>query len=99
MEEYTRYLLASGYSREEVEVAMEEAGRRNSEELLEELRRKRRWGRRKFAMVTRYDPRAPNIGEGLKLLEETLHLNLENTRVFQEEVLWLGSGEAETLVR
>ena len=82
VEEYTRYLLASDYSREEVEVAMEEAGRRNREELLEEPRRERRRGRRKFAMVTRYDPRAPNIGEGLKLLEETLHLNPENTRVF-----------------
>ena len=82
VEEYTRYLLASDYTREEVAAAMEDARRKSREELLEEPRRERRRGGRKYAMVTRYDPRAPNIGQGLKLLEEILHQNPDNTRVF-----------------
>ena len=61
---------------------MEEARERDREELLQEPRREGRRGRRKFAMVTQYDPRAPNIGQGLKLLEEILHQNPENKRVF-----------------
>ena len=81
MEEYTRYLLASDYTRVEVEAAMEEARGRGSEELLQEPRSERR-GKRKFSMVTKYDPRAPNMGEGLKLLKEILHQNPEKIRVF-----------------
>ena len=82
MEEYTRYLLASDYTREEVEVAMEEVRVKGREELLLNTTRERRRKGRKFAMVTKYDPRAPNIGKGLKLLEEILHQNPDNIRVF-----------------
>jgi hypothetical protein len=81
VEEYTRYLLASDYTRVAVEAAMEEARGRGSEELLQEPRSERR-EKRKFSMVTKYDPRAPNMGEGLKLLKEILHQNPENIRVF-----------------
>ena len=40
---------------------MEEARGRGREELLQEPRRERRRGERKFAMVTKYDPRAPTM--------------------------------------
>ena len=53
VEEYTRYLLASDYTRVEVEAAMEEARGRDREELLQEPRGERRRGKRKFAMVTK----------------------------------------------
>ena len=98
VEEYTRCLLASDYTRVEVEAAMEEARGRDREELLQEPRRERRRGKRKFAMVTQYDPRAPNIGEGLKLLEENLHQDQENTKVFPGGALWQDLGEAGTIL-
>ena len=81
VEEYTRYLMASDYSREEVEVAMREARNLDREELIRRPRR-RRGKERKFAMVTRWDPRAPNIKEGLKQLESVLYDNPENVKVF-----------------
>ena len=44
--------------------------------------KKRRTSERKFAMVSRWDPRAPKIKEGLKLLESVLYDNPENLKVF-----------------
>ena len=82
IEEYTRYLLASDYSREEVEVAMEEARRLDRGELVARPRRGRRRGGRKSVLVTTWDPRAPNIKEGLKLLEERLYESNENEEAF-----------------
>ena len=52
------------------------------EEMLVNTTRERRKKRKKYALVTKYDPRAPNIGEGLKLLEEILHEDPDNIRVF-----------------
>ena len=43
VEEYTRYLLASDYTREEVAAAMEDARRKSREELLEEPRSQTRF--------------------------------------------------------
>ena len=65
VEEYTRYLMASDYSREEVERAMQEAREQDREELIRRPKRQRT-SRRKFAMVTRWDPRAPNVKQGIK---------------------------------
>jgi hypothetical protein len=81
IEEYTRYLMASDYSREEVEKEMRAARQLDREELVRRPRRER--GReRKFAMVSRWDPRGPNIKEGLQQLESVLYDNPENRRVF-----------------
>ena len=52
VEEYTRYLMASDYSRKEVEVAMQEARRQDREELIRRPRRQKS-SRRTFVMVTR----------------------------------------------
>ena len=41
-------------------------------------------------MVTRYDPRAPNIAEGLRMLEEVLYLNQDNQRVFPKGTIMAG---------
>jgi hypothetical protein len=81
VEEYTRYLLASDYSREEIGKAMEEAGGLDRAELLTRPRRERRKGR-KHAMVTRWDPRAPDIQKGLQLFQALLHENPDNRRIF-----------------
>ena len=57
IEEYTRYLLLSDYSMEEVEVAMEEARRLDRGELVARTRRgRRRGGERKSVLVTTRGP-------------------------------------------
>ena len=80
IEEFTKYLMASDYSREEVEKEMADARELDREELIRRQRRERR-GQREFAMVTRWDPRGPNIKEGLKLLEGVLYDNPDNVKV------------------
>ena len=52
IEEYTRYLMASGYLRKEVEKEMEKARQLDRVELIGRPRRARASGR-KFAMVSR----------------------------------------------
>ena len=44
--------------------------------------RRARASGRKFAMVSRWDPRGPNIKEGLKQLESMHYENPENLQVF-----------------
>jgi hypothetical protein len=83
IEEYTRYLMASDYTRSEVEVAMEEARGLDRDEL---VRRPRRGaaggGGRKHVLLTTWDPRAPNVKEGLKRFEEILYLSEDNREVY-----------------
>ena len=55
--------------------------RKDREELIRRPRKERRGGR-KFAMVSRWDPRGPNIKEGLKQLESILYDNPDNIAVF-----------------
>ena len=43
---------------------------------------RRRTSERKFALVSRWDPRGPNIKEGLRRLESVLYDNPDNLRVF-----------------
>ena len=81
IEEYTRYLMTSGYSRTEVEKEMVKARQLDRVELIRRPPRARASGR-KFALVSRWDPRGPNIKEGLKQLESILYENPENLRVF-----------------
>ena len=83
IEEYSRYLLASDYSQQEISAAMREARRLDRDELIVKPRRgRRRGGQRKSVLVTTWDPRAPNISKGLKLLTERLYENDENVEVF-----------------
>ena len=81
IEEYSRYLLASDYTRREVKAAMTEARNLNREDLIRRPPRARS-SQRNFAMITKWDPRAPNVKEGLKLLEGILYDNPENVNVF-----------------
>ena len=60
VEEYTRYLVASDYCREEVKVPMQEAREQDMEELIRRPQRKRSSGR-KFALLTMWDPRAQSV--------------------------------------
>ena len=62
---------------------MEEARRLDRRELVARPRRgRRRGGERKSVLVTTWDPRAPNMKEGLKLLEERLYECEENEAAF-----------------
>jgi hypothetical protein len=86
IEEYTRYLLASGYQRQEVDKMMAECKVMDREEIIKRPRKSRRGNaqanQRKFPLISKYDPRQPNVQEGLKLFEEILYLNEENLEVF-----------------
>jgi hypothetical protein len=83
IEEYTRYMMASDYTRAEVEVAMEEARGLDREEMVRRPRRAAAGGGgRKHVLLTTWDPRAPNVKEGLKRFEEILHLSEDNREVF-----------------
>ena len=102
IEEYTRYLLASGYKREEVDKMMEETKAMDRREMI--YRPRRRIGgvgtnQKKFPLISKYDPRQPNIKEGLKLLEEILYLNEENREVFPKGAIIAGLEDNKTLGR
>ena len=60
---------------------MAEARGLDREELIRRPKRRREGGR-KFAMVTRWDPRAPNVKEGMRQMEAILYGNPENVTVF-----------------
>ena len=70
IKEYSRYLLASGYSRMEIDRVMGECEDLDREEIIRRPRKdKRRGGPRKYVMCSTWDPRQPNVHEGMKLLE------------------------------
>ena len=39
-------------------------------------------GEKKFVLCPKWDPRAPNVRDGLKLMEEALYFNNINEKVF-----------------
>ena len=83
IEEYTRYLLASDYTRKEVKVVLEECRLLDREEIIKRPRRdKRRGGPRKFVMCSKWDPRQPNVHMGVKIFQEILYQNRENEICF-----------------
>jgi hypothetical protein len=83
IEEYSRYLLASGYSRMEIDRVMGECQNLDREEIIRRPRKdKRRGGPRKYVMCSTWDPRQPNVHEGMKLLENILYENSENRKCF-----------------
>ena len=83
IEEYSRYLLASGYSRMEIDRVMGKCQDLDREEIIRRPRKdKRRGGPRKYVMCSTWDPRQPNVHEGMKLLENILYENSENRKCF-----------------
>ena len=60
---------------------MAEARGLDREELITRPKRRRAEGR-KYAMVTRWDPQAPNVKEGMRQMEAVLYGNPENVTVF-----------------
>ena len=83
IEEYTRYLLASDYTYQEVNKIMQECRALDREEMIKRPRRdKRQGGPRKFVLVTKWDPRQPNIHGALKNMMNILYLNPENAKCF-----------------
>ena len=83
IEEYTRYFLASDYSKREVDKIMEECKNMDREEIIKRPRRdKRHGGPKKFVLATKWDPRNANAHKALRKMEEILYLNVENERCF-----------------
>ena len=72
IDEYTNYFVASGYDRGEVSAVMEECRSVDRTALINRPRvdRRRSTGPRKLVLCPKWDPRAPNVKEGLKLMEE-----------------------------
>ena len=83
IEEYSRYLLASNYTRQEIDEVMEGCKYLDRKEIIKRPRKdKRRGGPKKFVICSKWDPRQPNIHKGVKLLEEILYMNKENEECF-----------------
>ena len=99
IEEYTRYLLASGYTRKEVHKVMEETRAMDRAEIIQRPRRRRGMvsNQKKFALISKYDPRQPNVKDGLKLLEEILYLNEENKEAFPKGSIIAGFRRQQNL--
>ena len=66
IEEYTRYLLASNYTRQEIDVVMGGGKHLDREEIIKRPRKdkRRRGGPKKFVICSKWDPRQPNVHEG-----------------------------------
>jgi hypothetical protein len=84
IEEYTNYFVASDYDRKEVMKVMDECSKVDRVELIKRPRKNKRrgGGPKKYVLCSRWDPRQPNVREGLKLMEDILYLNKENEEVF-----------------
>ena len=52
---------------------------------------------KKFALISKYDPRQPNVKDGLKLLEEILYLNEENKEAFPKGSIIAGFRRQQNL--
>ena len=94
IEEYSRYLIASDYSRKEVEKVMGDCKKLDRLELIKS-NKKRRQESRKYVLCSKWDPRQPNIKEGLKLLEDVMYLNSENKKAFPQGFYYLWFQKSE----
>ena len=73
--------MASDYDRKYVSRIFNECKSVDREELIKRPRKKKN-GDKKFVLCSKWDPRQPNIKEGLKLFEEILYSSRENEKVF-----------------
>jgi hypothetical protein len=98
IEEYTNYFVASDYDRKEVMKITDECSKVDRVELIKRPRKDKRrgGGPKKYVLCSRWDPRQPNVREGLKLMEDKLYLNKENEEVFQRDPLLLVSEGRKT---
>ena len=99
IEEYTNYFVASGYDREEVRKTLEECRNVDREEFIQRPRKNknRNGGPKKYVLCPKWDPRAPNVRDGLKLMEEVLYFNKENEKVFPGVLSLLDSEDRRML--
>ena len=76
--------MASNYTRQEIDVVMEGCKHLDREEIIKRPRKdkRRRGGSKKFVICSKWDPRQPNVHEGVKSLEEILYMNRENEKCF-----------------
>ena len=98
IEEYTNYLLASDYSREEVGEVMERAKNMDRNNMINGNRNNRRRTQKKYVLCSKWDPRQPNVREGLKLFEEVLYLSEENIKAFPKGSIIAGFRRQKNLL-
>ena len=72
--------MASDYSREEGEEVMEMAKNMDRNNIIKRNRNNRRRTQKKYVLCSKWDPRQPNVREGLKLSEEVLYLSEKNKK-------------------
>ena len=75
IEEYSRYLIASNYSRKEVDKAMEDCKKLDRRELINRPRRSTNRQPKKFVFCSKWDPRGPNIHSAMKSFENILYMD------------------------
>ena len=92
IEEYTNYFVASDYDRKEVKKILEDCSKVDRVELIKRPRKNKRvgGGPKKYVLCSKWDPRQPNVREGLKMMEDILYLNKENETVFPRGSLIAG---------
>ena len=91
IEEYTRYLLASNYSKVEVEKAMEECRGMDRKQLVRRPRKSARPNEaKKIVFVSKWDPRGPNVQQAMTVFKNLLYLDKENEKAFPKGTLMNG---------
>ena len=91
IKEYTRYLLASNYSKVEVEKAMEECRGMDRKQLVRRPRKSARPNEaKKIVFVSKWDPRGPNVQQAMTVFKNLLYLDKENEKAFPKGTLMNG---------
>ena len=86
IEEYTRYLVAIYFSKGEVMKAMEECRGMDRNELIRRPRKSSRpSGPKKLVYTSKWDPRGPNVQQGMAQFKTLLYMDKENEKHFQRE--------------
>ena len=76
---------------------MERAKNMDRNNIINGNRNNRRRTQKKYVLCSKWDPRQPNVREGLKLFEEVLYLSEENKKKhFQRGQLLLDLEDRET---
>jgi hypothetical protein len=85
IEEYTRYLVASNYSKGEVMKALEECRGMDRNELI-----RRPSGPKKIIFTSKWDPRGPNVHQAMTAFKTLLYMDKENEKAFPKVTLMNG---------
>ena len=83
IEQYSRYLLASNYTKKDINKAMDECKKMDRKELINRPRKNSNVKQpKKYVFCSKWDPRGPNIHEAIKGFENILYMDNENKKAF-----------------